>query len=100
MIATLIGAIWPYLLTGAGLLAGVVATMFAHKTTQAAKAQVSAAKSDAVAQVRTEQVVEAQANATAAQAGAAATQARTDVDNTVAAKPASEVKDELQNWTK
>lgn len=100
MIATIIGAIWPYLLAGAGLLAGVVATMFARKTTQAAKAQVTAAKSDAVAQVRTEQVAEAQANTTAAQSGAAATQTRTAVDNTVAAQPASEVKDELQNWTK
>jgi hypothetical protein len=100
MIATIIGAIWPYLLAGAGLLAGVVATMFARKTTQTAKAQVSAAQAGATAEVRTEQVAEAQANSTAAQAGATAVQARTDTDTTVAAKPAGEVKNELDAWTK
>lgn len=100
MIATLIGVIWPYLLAAGGVIVGAVVAWGGVKTAQTAKAKAAAAKSDAVAQVRTEQVVEAQANTTAAQAGAVATQARTDVDNTVAAKPAAEVKNELDAWTK
>lgn len=100
MIATLIASFWPYILAGGGVVVALVAAWGTKKTTQTAKAQVSAAQSDAKAQVSTEQVAEAQANTTAAQAGAAANQTATAVQNDVAAQSPVEVKNELDAWTK
>jgi hypothetical protein len=97
---TLLAPFLPYIVAALGVLGGIVATMFARKTTQTANAQAAAAKSDAVAQVRTERVAEAQANADAQKAGSDAAAARTAVDNAVAAKPADEVRNDLQNWTR
>lgn len=96
----LIAPFLPYILAALGLLGGVFGVAWGRKTATTANAQASAAKSDAVAQVRTEQVAEAQANQAAAQTGAAAVAARTEVDNAVAAQPAAEVKNELQAWTR
>lgn len=100
MIAALIGSAWPFLVAGGGALIAIVATIFARKSVQTSRAQVAAAQSDAKAQVTTEQVAESQANATAAQAGGAAVKTRIDVENAVAAKPAGEVKNELDSWTR
>lgn len=97
---TLLASVWPYLLAALSIVGGLTAALFARKTVQTAKAQVSAAQSDAVAQVKTAQTSEAQANEAAAQTGAAAVAARTEIENAVAAKPATEVRNELQDWTK
>lgn len=90
----------PYLLGALGLIGGLLGVAWGHKSTQTAKAQVSAAQSDAMAQVKTEQTAEAQANADAQKAGSDAATARTAIDNAVAAKPTDEVRNELQNWTR
>lgn len=90
----------PYILAALGLVGGAFGIAWGRKSTTTAKAQTAAAQSDAVAQVRTEQTAEAQANAAAAQTGAAAVAARTEIDNTVTAKPADEVRNDLQNWTR
>lgn len=97
---TIIAAVWPYILGGLGVLAGVLGVAWGRKTTQTAKAQVDTAKAQAGQQVAVQQAAEAEANQTAAQAGADAVQSRTDIDNAVAAKPADEVRNELQSWTK
>lgn len=90
----------PYILAGLGVIAGLLGIAWGHKTTQTAKAQADAAKADAVAQVRTEQVAEAQANTDAQKAGSTATATRTGIDNTIASQPADEVRNELQDWTR
>ena len=96
----LIAPFLPYIVGALGLIGGLIATLFAHKTTQTAKAQADTAKAQAVAQVSVERTAEAQANQAAAQTGAAAVAARTDIDNDVAAKPTDEVRNDLQNWTR
>jgi xanthosine utilization system XapX-like protein len=97
---TLIAPFLPYIVGLCGVLLGLFGVAWGHKTTQTAKAQVSAAQAGAVAQVQTEQSAEAQANQAAAQTGAAAVAARAEIDNAVAAKPADEVRNELENWTR
>jgi hypothetical protein len=96
----LIAPFLPYIVAALGLLASAFGIAWGRKTAQTAKAQADAAKSDAVAQVRTQQVAEAQANADAQKAGSDAAAARTAVDNAVAAKPADEVRNDLKNWTR
>ena len=98
--AAILAPFLPYILAALGLIGGAFGIAWGRKTSQTAKAQADAAKSDAVAQVRTEQVAETQANADAQKAGSDAAKARTDIDNDVAAKPAAEVRNELQNWTR
>lgn len=90
----------PYIIAGFGALAGLLGLAWGRKTAQTAQAQADTAKAQAAAQVSVEQTAEAQANQAAAQTGAAAVTARTEVDNTVAAKPADEVRNELQSWTR
>jgi xanthosine utilization system XapX-like protein len=90
----------PYIVGALGLIGGLLGIAWGHKTTQTAKAQVDTAKAQAVAQVSVERTAEAQANQAAAQSGAAAVAARTEVDNTVATKPTDEVRNDLQNWTR
>jgi hypothetical protein len=97
---TLLAPFLPYILAALGVIGGFIGVAWGNKTAKTAQAQVSAAQSDAVAQVSTERTAEAQANQAAAQTGAAAAAARTAVDNAVAAKPADEVRNELQNWTR
>lgn len=97
---TLLAPLLPYLLGALGLIGGAFGIVWGRKSSQTAKAQVSAAQAGATAEVQTEQTAEAQANAAAAQTGAAAVAARTDADNAVAAKPADEVRNELENWTR
>jgi cysteinyl-tRNA synthetase len=96
----LIAPLFPYIIGGLGLLAGVIATLFARKTSQTAKAQATAVAATAQVQEAQAQSAEAQANQAAAQTGAAAVQTRTEIDNTIAAKPADEVRNALQNWTR
>ncbi|WP_244119057.1 hypothetical protein [Burkholderia gladioli] len=101
LIATFIAAHAGTLL---GLLAGAVGVIFGLFRHQQAKATTAAADqkvAEAQTQVAQQQTADAQANATAAQAGGDAAAARTQIDSDVAAKPAQEVKDELQNdWTR
>jgi hypothetical protein len=97
---TLIAPFLPYIVAALGLIASAFGIAWGRKTAQTAKAQVDAAKADAVAQVRTEQVAEAQANADAQKAGGDAAAARAEIENTIAAKPSVEVRNELKNWTK
>jgi uncharacterized protein YpuA (DUF1002 family) len=99
MIAIL-ASIWPYLASGTVALAGVVFGMFRSQQAKAATAQADAAKAQAGQQVADQQVAETQANADAQKAGSDAAAARTDIDNAVAAKPADEVRNDLQNWTR
>lgn len=96
----LIAPFIPYILAALGVIGGVFGIAWGHKTETTAKAQAETAKAQAVAQVSTEQTAEAQANQAAAQTGAAAVAARTEIDNAVAAKPADEVRNDLQNWTR
>lgn len=96
----LIAPFLPYILAALGVIGGVFGVAWGRKTSQTSAAKVAAAKSDATAQIATQQAAEAEANQTAAQSGAAAVQTRTEIDNTVAAKPADEVRNELQDWTK
>lgn len=96
----LIAPFLPYILAALGLIGGAFGVAWGRKTSQTSKAQADTAKAQAVAQVSVEQTAEAQANQVAAQTGAAAVQARTEIDNTVAAKPTDEVRNELQSWTK
>lgn len=79
-----------------GVLFGWAKGKAADTKTAQAGAQV------AVAQQQTADAAnaEAQANAAASQAGAAAVKVRTGIDNTVAAKSADEVRNELANWTR
>lgn len=98
--AALLAPFLPYILAAIGLIGGAFGIAWGRKTSQTAEAQADAAKSDAAAQVRTEQVAEAQANADAQKASSDATKARTEIDNQVAAQPKQEVRDELQNWTR
>jgi hypothetical protein len=88
--------IGPWLLGALGLAFG----LFRHQQAKTATAQADAAKAQAGQQVAVQQVAEAQANADAQKAGSDAAAARTAVDNAVAAKPADEVRNELQNWTR
>lgn len=97
---TILATVWPYILAGLGVLAGLLGVAWGRKTTQTAQAQATAAKAQAAQQVAVQQIAEAEANQTAAQAGAVAAQSRNDIDNAVAAKSADEVRNELQNWTK
>jgi hypothetical protein len=90
----------PYILAALGVIGGLFGIAWGNKTAKTAQAQADTAKAQAVAQVSVEQTAEAQANQAAAQTGAAAVAARTDVENTVAAQPAAEVKNELQAWTR
>jgi hypothetical protein len=96
----LIAPFFPYVIGGFGLLAGVIATLFARKSVQTAKAQATAVAAAAQVHEAQAQTAEAQANQAAAQTGAAAVQARTEIDNTVAAKPTDEVRNDLQSWTR
>lgn len=97
---TLIGPFLPYILGALGVIGGVIATLFARKTVQTATAQADAAKAQAGQQVAAQQIAETQANADAQKAGSDAAAARTEIDNTVAAKPTDEVRNELQDWTR
>lgn len=96
----IIASIWPYLLSGAVALGGVVFGMFRHQQAKTATAQADAAKAQAGQQVAAQQVAETQANADAQKAGSDAAAARTDIDNAVAAQPTDEVRNELQDWTR
>lgn len=96
----LIASFWPYIFGALGAIAAVIATLFAHKTVQTAQAQAEAAKAQAGQQVAVQQTAEAQANADAQKAGSDAVAERSAIDNAVAAKPADEVRNELQNWTR
>lgn len=97
---TILASIWPYILSGAVALGGVVFGMFRHQQAKVATAQADAVKAQAGQQVAVQQIAETQANADAQKAGSDAANARTDIDNDVAAKPAKEVRNELQNWTR
>lgn len=98
--AALLAPFLPYIIAALGIAGGLVATVFAHKTVQTTKAQAGQAKAEAAQQVSAQQIAETQANADAQKAGSDAAKARTDIDNDVAAKPAEEVHNELQNWTR
>ncbi|MEQ0776190.1 hypothetical protein ABLT15_28185 [Paraburkholderia tropica] len=85
--------------------AGAIALLGAwlHGKSSGAKqaAQESAvAVADAQKQVAQVQASEAQANEAAQKAGSDAAAARTQIENEVAAQPPSEVRNELQNWTR
>jgi hypothetical protein len=91
----------PYIIGAVGAICALIATLFARKTIQTATAQADAAKAQAGQQVAVQQVAETQANADAQKAGSDAAAARTDIDNTLAAKPTDEVRNELlQDWTR
>ncbi|WP_186249157.1 MULTISPECIES: hypothetical protein [unclassified Burkholderia] len=86
----------PWLIAGAGVLFG----LFRH---QQAKADIAAAKAQgaaADAKVAQAQTADAQANAAAQAAASDAGAARTSADSQIAGMPASEVHDELQDWTR
>lgn len=97
---TIIAAVWPYILGGLGILAGLLGVAWGRKTTQTADAQAAAAKAQAGQQVAVQQVAEAQANEDAQKAGSTAVDQRAAIDIEVAAAKPSEVRDELQSWTK
>lgn len=86
----------PWILGALGIAFG----LFRHQQAKTATAQANEAKAQAGQQIAAQQVAETQANADAQKAGSDAAKARTDIDNDVAAKPANEVKSELQNWTR
>jgi hypothetical protein len=96
----LIAPFLPYILAAFGVLAGLLGVAWGRKTTQTAKAQATAVAATAQVHEAQAQTAEAQANQAAAQTSAAAVQARTEIDNTVAAKPTDEVRNDLQSWTK
>ena len=98
--AAILAPFLPYIIAALGVALGGFGIAWGRKTSQTATAQVDAAKSDAVAQVRTQQVAEAQANADAQKAGTDAAAARATIDNEVAAAKPSEVRNDLQNWTR
>lgn len=99
MIAIL-AAIWPYLLSGAVALGGIVFGMFRVQQAKTSTAQADAIKAQAGQQIAAQQIAETQANADAQKAGSDSAAGRTDIDNAVAAKPADEVRNDLQNWTR
>ncbi|HIH2621652.1 TPA: hypothetical protein ACYLIB_005606 [Burkholderia cenocepacia] len=86
----------PWLLAAAGMLFGLFRHQQAKTTSAAAKAQ-SAAADEKVAQA---QSADAQANATAQAAAAEAAAARASAETDIAGQPASEVRNELQDWTR
>jgi hypothetical protein len=88
--------IGPWVLGALGIAFG----LFRHQQAKVVTAQANAVKAQAGQQVAVQQVAEAQANADAQKAGSDAAAARTAVDNAVAAKPADEARNELQNWTR
>ncbi|WP_241301208.1 hypothetical protein [Burkholderia cenocepacia] len=86
----------PWLLAAGGILFG----MFRH---QQAKADVAAAKAQGAAaaeKVARAQTADAQANAAAQAAAVDAGAARASADSEIAGMPASEVHNELQDWTR
>jgi hypothetical protein len=97
---TILASIWPYLLSAAVALGGVVFGAFRHQQAKVATAEADAVKAQAGQQVAAQQVAETQANAEAQKAGSDAAAARTEIDNAVAAKPVDEVRNDLQNWTR
>ena len=96
-------AILPLLIKLGPLVLGVLGILFGlfrHQQAKVATAQADAAKAQAGQQVAAQQVAETQANADAQKAGSDAAAARTDIDNTIAAQPTDEVRNELQDWTR
>jgi hypothetical protein len=86
----------PLVLGALGILFG----LFRHQQAKTATAQADAVKAQAGQQVAAQQVAETQANADAQKAGSDAAAVRTDIDNTIAAQPTDEVRNELQDWTR
>ncbi|WP_186155106.1 hypothetical protein [Burkholderia gladioli] len=87
-----------------GLVAVGVAWFHGKSTGSAQAAQAAAgqvATAQAAAQSAQSQTADAQAQTAAVRAGADAVAARAAIDNDVSAKPAQEVRNELQNdWTR
>ena len=86
----------PWLLAAAGVLFG----LFRH---QQAKADIAAAKAQGAAadeKIAQAQAADAQANAAAQAAAADAGAARASEETDIAGMPASEVRNELQDWTR
>ncbi|VWB70721.1 hypothetical protein [Burkholderia lata] len=86
----------PWLLAVAGILFGLFRHQQAKADSAAAKAQ-GAAADEKIAQA---QMADAQASEAAQAAANDAGAARTSADSQVAAMPASEVRNELQDWTR
>lgn len=100
MMAAVIDALtnlWPFLLAAGGLIFGFLR----HKQAQTEKAQAGKLVADEQAKTAAIKQSEAEANATAARAGAAAVKERTNVENEIAAGPAGESAERLRSdWSR
>lgn len=85
---------------GVTTLGAALWAVFERKGAQTVKAQAAQSVADAQKQVAQVQTSEAQANADAQKAGSDAAAARTQIDNDTAAESPTEVRNELQNWTR
>ncbi|EMH2960610.1 hypothetical protein V6G44_002017 [Burkholderia multivorans] len=100
MVISLFAKFWPLILGLTGIATGLV---FGWGKTKSAATTTAQAQQDVAAageRVAKAAAAEAQANAAAEATGREAAAARTSIDSEVAAQSASEVKSELQNWTR
>lgn len=81
-------------------LAGIVFGAFRHQQAKTITAQAGQKVAEAQQQVSAEQAAEARANADAQKSGSDAAAARSGIENQLAAQPADEVRNELQDWTR
>lgn len=100
LILSLLGKLWPFIAGGAIAAVGLIVGWAKTKSAATKSAQADAAVAGAKQQVADAANAEAQANAAAQQAGSKAAAARSEIDNSVATKPADEVRNDLAKWTR
>lgn len=91
----LFASIWPYILSGAVALGGIVFGMFRHQQAKAATADAEQVKATAAATVAEKQSQVDQANAAASAAGEQAVVNREQADKTAAAATSDDIDAQL-----